>query len=133
MELFCLISPLKFCPDLYCTCVRLLCFENKLKEMKHENIVKRCVDNNFSPGWNDYVTSSARAITSARIRDVTRTLIGVRGGVYHIFMFCPTSFFSNRHDNQSRHNNYSLHFTTILIYSRAKISAQQAGLKLSPG
>ena len=29
-------------------------------------------------------------------RDVTRTLIGGGGGDIHIFMFCPTSFFSNQ-------------------------------------
>ena len=29
-------------------------------------------------------------------RDETRTLIGGGGGYIHIFMFCPTSFFSNQ-------------------------------------
>ena len=32
--------------------------ENKLKEIKHENTVKRCDHSNFSPGWSNYITSS---------------------------------------------------------------------------
>ena len=41
---------------------RLLCSENKLNEVKHENTVKRCVGNNFSTGKSDCMTNSTSAV-----------------------------------------------------------------------